>query len=141
MSPAEIDLAQFDLILPAYNHLSHYGINVNPSGNVSLTGNLRGEVCWDKVVFLVHKQDDVIALKEYTDEPRYFTVPKSKSIAAKDLVECLLKKGVSLPAHYSVSWDDGSKLWVGILQKAPAKTRISSGKRSGKKMPKLQNLV
>lgn len=139
MSSIKIDLAQFDLILPEENHLNCLGINVNPSGYVSLTKNLRAKICWDEVVFLVHKKGDIILIKKHTEEPRYFTIPKSNSINAKKLAQKLLELGIPLPVFYNISWDDETKTWTGILEKKPSK--IVSGKTLRKKMPKLPDLI
>lgn len=139
MSPIKIDLTQFDLILPSENRLNCLRINVNPSGYVSLSQNLRTKICWDKIVFFVHKKDDILLIKEHTDESKYFTIPKSNPIRAKELVQKLLELGVPLPAHYNMSWDDEVKIWIGVLEKTPSKA--ASGKTPKRKMPKLRDLI
>lgn len=139
MSSIEIDLAQFDLILPEENRLNCLGINVNPSGYVSLTKNLRAKIGWDKVVFLVHKKGSIVLIRKHAEEPRHFTIPKSNSINAKELAQKLLELGISLPAFYTMSWNDELKTWAGVLEKKPPK--ILPGKTSKKKMSKLSDLI
>ena len=105
----KVNLSNFDLVLPPQNRVDAFTINISPSGYVNLNGKLMLNIKSSKIVLRVNQNGKQILLAE--QEELCFRLPKSGSIKAIDFTRDLVKRGISLPARYSVAWNEEIKMW------------------------------
>lgn len=147
MNGNKIDLSLFIIIIPESNRSNRLEICANPSGYVSVSANLRGQIQWEKIVFLINAAADRVLIKEHTTEESYFTIPNASPIGAKAFTRALAGKNVSLPAIYTMTWDEELQMWIGVLthesfkELVPSKKPVPPKKFPKKKMPSIHDIV
>ncbi|MFZ3373133.1 MAG: hypothetical protein WA131_08950 [Desulfitobacteriaceae bacterium] len=105
----KVNLADFELVLPPQNSTGAFAVNICHSGYVNLNGKLMQNIKSSKMALRVNQNGREILLAEQ-EEPS-FRLPKSGSIKAIDFTRDLAKRGIRLPARYSVAWNDELKMW------------------------------
>lgn len=105
----KVNLSDFELVLPPQNREDAFTVNICPSGYVNLNGKLMQNIKSSKMALRVNQNGKQILLAE--QEESSFRLPKSGSIKAIDFTRDLAKRGIRLPARYSVAWNEELKMW------------------------------
>ncbi len=105
----KVNLSDFELVQPPQKNTGTLAINICTSGYVNLNGKLMQNVKSPKIALRVNQSGKEILLDE--QEELSFRLPKSGSVKAIDFTRDLVKKGIRLPARYSVSWSEELKMW------------------------------
>lgn len=132
-----VDLSQFELLQPPER--SGMALNITESGKINLNPKFMEKINGDSLELRIHQDGTQILIAE---KNAGFKLLKSGTIKYSRIVEILEKKGVFLPAHYSVFRSDDLSIWIGTLENNKMAKKYRTLKKGRKELiPKLDELI
>lgn len=118
---AEINLSEFEHVLPPIRPMASCAITVSAGGNVALNQRLLDALGETEKVFDIRmKRSDGAMLLLMQNSSADYRFPKNGSRKDLAFARDLASKGISLPARYEVAWNEVIGAWVGTLTQTQA---------------------